>query len=280
MKLANVNGRGAIVTEQGTLDIAEATQGRIGPDLPSCIAAIDELVRLAPSLTGEIAPIDESLLGPPSSNPGQIIAIGMNYRAHAAEMGLVLSSIPAAFAKFRSALAGPFGPITLPSTEVDHEVEMVLVIGKTTAAVTPENAWEFVAGITCGQDLSERVVQMAAGRQFALGKSYPGFAPIGPWMTTIDEFDDPNDIALGCSVDGDTKQDARTSDMVFRVPELLTALCEVITLEPGDLIFTGSPSGAGSSHQPPRYLKAGQELVTWLEGVGTMRHSLVAADKS
>ncbi len=276
MKLANVNGRGAIVLDEGTLDIADATGGRIGPDLPSCIAALEELVALAPTLTGEIKALDESVLGPPSSHPGQIIAIGMNYKAHAAEMGLVLSTIPAAFAKFRSALAGPFGSITLPSSEVDHEVEMVLVIGKTTRDVTPQNAWDFVAGITCGQDLSERVVQMAAGRQFALGKSYPGFAPIGPWITTIDEIPDPSNISLGCSVDGDVKQDAKTSDMVFAVPELLTALCEVITLEPGDLIFTGSPAGAGSSHQPPRYLKPGQELVTWVEHVGTMRHTLVS----
>ncbi len=277
MRLANVSGRAAIVVDDGTIDLATATDGAFGPDLTEVIARIDDLRELAPSIEGPVEPHDPSRLGPPSPNPGQIIAIGMNYRAHAEEMGLELPSIPAAFAKFRSALGGPFGSIVLPSDDVDYEVEMVLIIGRRTEGVTVENAWSFVAGITAGQDLSERTVQMAAGRQFSLGKSYPGFASIGPWMSTIDEFADPDDVGLGCAVDGVTIQDARSSDMAFPVPELLVALTKVITLEPGDVLFTGSPAGVGMSFHPPRYLKPGQELDTWIESVGTMRHHLVAA---
>jgi 2-keto-4-pentenoate hydratase/2-oxohepta-3-ene-1,7-dioic acid hydratase in catechol pathway len=190
-------------------------------------------------------------------------------------MGLELPSLPAAFAKFRSSLGGPVGEISLVSDSVDHEVEMVLIIGRRTEQVTLDNAWEHVAGITAGQDLSERVVQMAAGRQFSLGKSYPGFASIGPWMSSLDEFDDLDDVGLGCAIDGEVVQDARSSDMAFPVPQLLTILCDVITLEPGDVLFTGSPAGAGMGHHPPRYLKPGQLLTTWVESVGEMRHQLV-----
>jgi 2-keto-4-pentenoate hydratase/2-oxohepta-3-ene-1,7-dioic acid hydratase in catechol pathway len=199
----------------------------------------------------------------------------MNYASHAEEMGLEVPAMPAAFAKFRSALTGPVGDITLPSDSVDYEVELVLVIGRRTEAVTPQNAWEHVAGITAGQDFSERTVQMAAGRQFALGKSYPGFAATGPWMSTIDEFADPADIGLGCSIDGVQVQDARSSDMIIKIPELLTILSGIITLEPGDLLYTGCPAGVGMGKNPPTYLKAGQELVTWVEGVGEMRHTMV-----
>ncbi|MEI8050294.1 MAG: fumarylacetoacetate hydrolase family protein [Actinomycetes bacterium] len=276
MRLGNLDGRGVLAVEGGAIDIAEATGGRIGPDLQSCIEAFAELAELAPTLTGPVLELDETRMGPPSPKPGQIIAIGMNYREHAREMNLVLPEIPAAFAKFRSALTGPYGDITLPSGHCDHEVEMVLVIGRTTESVTLDNAWSFVAGVTAGEDISDREVQMAAGRQFALGKSFPGFAPIGPWIVSTDEIEDLSNIPLGCAVDGVVVQDAHTSDMVFAVPELLTALCAIITLEPGDIIFTGSPAGAGSSATPQRFLNPGEMLTTWVGTSGEMRHRLVA----
>ena len=275
MRLANIGGRANVVVDGGVIDVAHATDGAFGPDLISCFARIDELVAAMAGITGPVAPLDQALLGPPSPSPGQIIAIGMNYASHAEEMGLEVPSMPAAFAKFRSSLTGPLGQITLPSDTVDYEVELVLVIGRRTEAVTPQNAWDHVAGITAGQDFSERTVQMAAGRQFALGKSYPGFAATGPWMSTIDEFADPADVGLGCSIDGVQVQDARSSDMIIKIPELLTILSGIITLEPGDLLYTGCPAGVGMGKNPPTYLKAGQELVTWVEGVGEMRHTMV-----
>ncbi len=275
MRLANIDGRANVVVEGGVVDVATATGGAFGPDLTSCIAQIDAVASAMAGIDGPAVALDDSLLGPPSPHPSQIIAIGMNYASHAEEMGLEVPAMPAAFAKFRSALTGPVGDITLPSDSVDYEVELVLVIGRRTEAVTPQNAWEHVAGITAGQDFSERTVQMAAGRQFALGKSYPGFAATGPWMSTIDEFADPADIGLGCSIDGVQVQDARSSDMIIKIPELLTILSGIITLEPGDLLYTGCPAGVGMGKNPPTYLKAGQELVTWVEGVGEMRHTMV-----
>ena len=263
------------MVDGGVIDVAAATDGAFGPDLASCIARIAELAEAMATTSSPVVPLDTSLLGPPSPAPGQIIAIGMNYASHAEEMGLEVPSMPAAFAKFRSALTGPIGSISLPSDTVDYEVELVLVIGRRTEAVTPENAWDHVAGITAGQDFSERTVQMAAGRQFALGKSYPGFAATGPWMTTLDEFADPADVGLGCSIDGVVVQDARSSDMIIKIPELLTILSGIITLEPGDLLYTGCPAGVGMGKNPPTYLRPGQELVTWVEGVGEMRHTLV-----
>ena len=275
MRLANIDGRANVVVEGGVIDVATATGGAFGPDLTSCIAQIDAVASAMEGIDGPAVALDDSLLGPPSPHPSQIIAIGMNYASHAEEMGLEVPAMPAAFAKFRSALTGPVGDITLPSDSVDYEVELVLVIGRRTEAVTPQNAWEHVAGITAGQDFSERTVQMAAGRQFALGKSYPGFAATGPGMSTIDEFADPADIGLGCSIDGVQVQDARSSDMIIKIPELLTILSGIITLEPGDLLYTGCPAGVGMGKNPPTYLNAGQELVTWVEGVGEMRHTMV-----
>ena len=274
MRLANSGGRASVVVEEGVIDVAVATDGAFGPDLTSCIARIGDLAEAMVDVTGPVTPLDRSLLGPPSPTPGQIIAIGMNYASHAEEMGLEVPAMPAAFAKFRSALTGPNGTISLPSDTVDYEVELVLVIGRRTDDVTPENAWDHVAGITAGQDFSERTVQMAAGRQFALGKSYPGFAATGPWISTLDEFADPSDVALGCAIDGVTVQDARSSDMIIKIPDLLTILSGIITLEPGDLLYTGCPAGVGMGKTPPTFLRSGQELVTWVEGVGEMRHTM------
>ena len=139
-----------------------------------------------------------------------------------------------------------------------------------------ENAWDFVAGLTGGQDISDRHVQMAAGRQFSLGKSFPGYASFGPFLSTLDEFEDRNSIRLTSTLNGQVMQDERTSEMVYSVPRALVAITSVISLEPGDVIFTGSPSGAGQGQDPPRFLKAGDELVTTVESVGTMRHICVS----
>ena len=154
-------------------------------------------------------------------------------------------------------------------------VELVVVIGRRIKDIEPDAAFDHVAGLCVGQDFSERRVQMAAGRQFALGKSYPGFAAIGPWLVTLDELTNPLDVEIGCSIDGIVVQDERSSDMIFKIPELLSILSKIIELEPGDIIFTGCPAGVGMGKNPPRYLAAGEELVTWARGIGEMRHRLV-----
>jgi 2-keto-4-pentenoate hydratase/2-oxohepta-3-ene-1,7-dioic acid hydratase in catechol pathway len=141
--------------------------------------------------------------------------------------------------------------------------------------VDEADAWSHVAGLTVGQDISDRTLQFAAGSQFSLGKSRRGYGPMGPWLVTLDEVRDPDDLALGCSVDGETVQDARTSDLIFGVPRLIAELSAVLPLLPGDVIFTGTPAGIGATRRPPRFLGPGQVLETWIEGIGTIRNRCV-----
>ncbi len=277
MKLANLDGRATIVVDGGGIDVATATGGRFGPDLPAVYDDWTGFRAVADALgSGTVAPIEEHELGPPSPRPVQVFGIGINYKAHAEETGADLPARPATFTKFPTCLTGPFAEVALPEGMVDWEVELVVVIGRRAERVAEDDAWNHVAGLTIGQDLSERGLQFAAGAQFSLGKSHPGFGPTGPWLVTPDELDDPNDLALGCAIDGETVQDARTSDMVFDVPRLIAELSSVLSLLPGDVIFTGTPSGVGISRQPPRFLQPGQELESWIEGIGRMRTRLVA----
>ena len=131
--------------------------------------------------------------------------------------------------------------------------------------------WRHVAGLTVGQDLSERVVQWASGGQFSLGKSFPGFGPMGPWLVTPNELVDPDDLELGCDIDGEVVQKSRTSDMVFSVPRLVAELSSILPLLPGDVIFTGTPAGIGATRKPPRFLQPGEVLHSWIEGIGSIR---------
>jgi 2-keto-4-pentenoate hydratase/2-oxohepta-3-ene-1,7-dioic acid hydratase in catechol pathway len=186
-----------------------------------------------------------------------------------------LPSVPATFTKFPASLAGPFDPIDIVGETVDWEVELVAVIGRQADQVTESMAWSHVAGLTVGQDISDRTLQFAAGSQFSLGKSRRGYGPMGPWLVSLDEVADPDDLALGCSLDGETMQAARTSDLIFGVPRLIAELSAILPLLPGDVIFTGTPSGIGGTRQPPRFLQRGEVLETWIEGIGTIRNQCV-----
>jgi 2-keto-4-pentenoate hydratase/2-oxohepta-3-ene-1,7-dioic acid hydratase in catechol pathway len=183
--------------------------------------------------------------------------------------------VPATFTKFPGSLTGPFDDVEIVGDTTDWEVELVAVIGRTADRVVASDAWSHIAGLTIGQDLSDRHLQFAAGMQFSLGKSRRGYGPLGPWLVTPDEFDDPDDLALACSVDGETVQDARTSDLIFAIPALIEELSAVLPLRPGDIIFTGTPAGVGMARTPPRALQAGQVLESWIEGIGTIRNRLV-----
>jgi 2-keto-4-pentenoate hydratase/2-oxohepta-3-ene-1,7-dioic acid hydratase in catechol pathway len=183
--------------------------------------------------------------------------------------------VPATFTKFPASLAGPYDDVEIPNGLIDWEVELVAVIGTRCDHVDAEDAWSHVAGLTVGQDISDRGLQFAAGAQFSLGKSRRGYGPLGPWIVTPDEVDDPDDLALGCSVDGETVQDARTSDLIFPVRQLVAELSAVVPLLPGDIIFTGTPAGVGAMRQPARFLEKGQVLESWIEGIGTIRNRCV-----
>jgi len=290
MKLANVKGRATIVTDAGGLDVERASFGRFGPDPQSLFTHWADVRSWADALASDeetaepivepiVEPIDEATLGSPVPHPLQVFGIGLNYRQHAAETGATLPAMPATFTKFPTCIAGPFVDVELPSGNVDWEVELVVVIGTESHRVTVEDAWSSVAGLAVGQDLSERVVQMAAGAQFCLGKSYPGFGPIGPWLVTPDEFANPDDLGLTCEIDGEEVQNSRTSDMVFDVPRLIAELSAVLPLLPGDVIFTGTPAGVGVARTPPRFLQPGEVLTSTIEGIGTIRNRCVAPDQ-
>jgi 2,4-didehydro-3-deoxy-L-rhamnonate hydrolase len=277
VRIANVSGRLTLVGEEGGIDVETASAGRFGAD-PQSVYGQWKVFRAwaddAPSIGA--TPIDKSELGPPAPRPTQVFAIGMNYRDHIAEIGLPTPASPATFTKFPTCLTAPFADVVLPSEAVDWEVELVVVIGVRAHHVSPSDAWDHVAGVTVGQDLSERVVQMSSGGQFSLGKSFPGFGPTGPWLVTPDELADPDDLELGCHIDGCEVQKSRTSQMIFGVPELIAQLSAVLPLLSGDLIFTGTPAGIGATRQPPQFLRPGQILTSYLEGVGTMANRLVA----
>jgi len=223
--------------------------------------------------------ITDTHVGPPVPRPTQVFAIGLNYRDHAAEAGLELPDRPMVFTKFPASVTGPYGEIALPSDAVDYEAELVAVIGKPTRNVAVADAWAHVAGLTAGQDLSEREVQLAGPppQQYNMGKSFAGFAPIGPALVTPDELTDPDDIELGCQLSGVQMQKARTGEFVFSIPELVSYLSGILPLFPGDLIFTGTPSGIGWTRDPRRTIAPGDELITHVAGIGAMRHTFTAA---
>ncbi|MEV0847806.1 fumarylacetoacetate hydrolase family protein [Streptomyces sp. NPDC049954] len=282
MRMANIGGRLTLVTPRGPVDVAGASGGRFGPDPQDAFrdwAGFASWAAGALSTAAVSEPEAGAVRGAPVPAPRQIFAIGLNYRDHCAEAGLAVPGEPAVFTKFVTSLTGPEHDVELPEGWVDWEVELVVVIGREAHRVSRADAWSYVAGLTAGQDLSERRLQLAGpAPQFSLGKSYPGFAPLGPELVTPDEFADPDDLELGCGLaGGEVFQKSRTSQMVFDVPELVERLSAVCPLLPGDLIFTGTPAGVGGARDPKRFLRPGEVLESWIEGVGTLRNTMRAA---
>lgn len=272
MKIANLAGRAVLVTDAGALDIAEASGGRFGPDPHTLFDDwVDFSAWAATASHGAAAPFGVDDLGAPAPRPRQVFAIGLNYAEHAAEAGYPPDEMPVTFTKFPSSIVGPDTVVTLPEGNVDWEVELVVVVGAEAFQVDRENAWDHVAGLTIGQDLSERLLQLQGTfPQFSLGKSYPGFGPTGPWLVTPDEFVDRDDLAISCSLSGEEMQSSRTSMMLYDVPELIVRLSAVCPLLPGDIIFSGTPSGIGNRRSPKRFIGPDDVLVSAIEGIGTL----------
>jgi 2-keto-4-pentenoate hydratase/2-oxohepta-3-ene-1,7-dioic acid hydratase in catechol pathway len=279
MRIANLSGRLVIVSEDTAFDVESLSGGAFGSDPQGVYDRWTEFCDWARDvdLSAGGSAIDAASLGAPAPQPRQIFAVGLNYHDHASEVGLVASEVPIVFTKFVSSIAGPHADIPHPGGDVDWEAELVVVIGVEARNVDRNDAWDYVAGLTVGQDISERLTQHAgATPQFSLGKSFPAFSPMGPWIVTPDEFADPTNIALETQVNGETMQNGRTSDMVASVSMLIAALSKILVLLPGDLIFTGTPAGVGLGMKPPRYLSVGDELVTRIEGIGEMRNRIVS----
>jgi 2,4-didehydro-3-deoxy-L-rhamnonate hydrolase len=270
MKLANHGGRLSLVVDEGLIDVADASGGQFSPDPQAIYERWDEFrAWSAPSIPSK--PFAKVELLAPVPRPRQVFAIGLNYAGHAAEAGLDAPEFPPTFTKFPTCLTGPNVTVELPSDFVDWEVELVLVIGRMAYEVSRGDGWAHIAGLTVGQDLSERIVQTRPpAPQFSLGKSFPGFGPIGPWVVTPDELADPDNLQLGCTVNGEQVQKSRTSDLIFGVDELIHLLSSVTPLLPGDLVFTGTPSGVGGTRKPPRFLSPGDVLESTIEGIGTI----------
>jgi 2-keto-4-pentenoate hydratase/2-oxohepta-3-ene-1,7-dioic acid hydratase in catechol pathway len=249
------SGPGADVLRQAVangVDLGGAGTGRLG---------VAELRPLAPLV-----------------NPSKLLAIGLNYADHAAETGAELPKEPVVFVKTTNAICGPGDDIRLPPAapdEVDYEAELAVVIGRRASDVSVADALDYVLGYTCCNDVSARDAQFSGG-QWVRGKSFDTFAPLGPVLVTTDDIPDPQSLAVRCVVDGRALQDGTTKDMVFGVAELIAYISRGITLEPGDVISTGTPAGVGFSRNPPVFLRAGSSVTVEIEGIGELTNSVVA----
>jgi 2-keto-4-pentenoate hydratase/2-oxohepta-3-ene-1,7-dioic acid hydratase in catechol pathway len=275
----NVDNRLKLVVGDQIIDVESASGGAFSADTQSVYDRWDEFRSWAAGATaagGSPTP-DTAVVGPPVPRPPQVFAIGLNYRDHAQEAGLELPTTPMVFTKFPASVSGPYDTIGLPAGSVDFEIELVAVIGRRAHRVAEAAGWSHIAGLTVGQDLSERDLQLQppVPQQYNLAKSFAGFAPIGPCLVTPDEFADPDTVELGCLLNGEQMQKATTGQLIFSVPALVAYLSSVLPLLPGDLIFTGTPSGIGWARTPQRFLRPGDELVSYVEGVGAMHHRFV-----
>ncbi len=221
---------------------------------------------------------DQVKVLPPVPDPHKIVCLGLNYRDHAMETGAPIPKEPVLFSKYATALIGFDEPIVLPpvSQEVDYEAELVIVVGRRGRHLKAENAQGYVAGYTIGHDVSARDWQLKKDqRQWMVGKTFDTFAPTGPFLVTADEVPDPHALAIRLRLNGQTMQDSNTRQMIFPVGTVLAYLSQVFTLEPGDLIFTGTPPGVGIARKPPVYLKAGDVVEVEIEGLGVLRNPVV-----
>lgn len=226
--------------------------------------------------------IDEGVrLGPCVARPSKIICIGLNYAKHAAESGMEIPKEPIIFFKSTTSLSGPNDDVIIPkgSHKTDWEVELAVVIGKRASYVSKDEALQYVAGYALHNDYSEREFQLERGGQWVKGKSCDTFAPLGPFFVTADEIADPQNLHLWLNVNGETLQDSNTSDLIFDIATLVSYLSQFMTLLPGDVISTGTPSGVGLGFDPPRYLKPGDTVELGIEGLGTARQRAVAYEE-
>ena len=218
-------------------------------------------------------------IGVPLTGIGKIIAIGFNYVNHAAEMAVELPTEPLVFMKATSALTGPFDNVIQPRNgrKLDYESELVIVIGRRAQYISEEEAFDYIAGFTVGHDVSERAFQRERGGQFTKGKSADTFAPVGPYLVTRDNIEDVQSLSIWSEVNGEMRQKGNTTDMVFGVKEIVSHLSHFMTLNPGDIIFTGTPAGVGDGMDPPSYLTPGDVVRVGVEGLSSQRQTIEAS---
>jgi len=227
----------------------------------------------APVMHTDPIPVEDVTLLAPLQRPPRIFGIGLNYRAHAEESKMVVQAVPTVFLKLASSITGPDTDILLPpeATQPDYEAELAVVIGKGGHRIAAEDWEQHVFGYTIVNDVSARGVQLATS-QWSLGKSFPTFTPMGPWIVTRDEVADPHELDIRLTLSGEVMQSANTRDLIFRIPALIAHLSSIVALEPGDIISTGTPPGVGMGRTPQRWLLPDEEVIIEIEGVGALRN--------
>jgi 2-keto-4-pentenoate hydratase/2-oxohepta-3-ene-1,7-dioic acid hydratase in catechol pathway len=275
------NCRPGVLDADGVIDLL-ATE----PALPKTvrgILAVDALDRVRAHVNAKSAiRVAAPILKSPIVDPTKIIGIGLNYRDHAIESGMEIPTEPIVFAKLASALIGPDEAIQLPasSSQVDYESELVVVIGKAAKNVSTADALRYVAGYTVGNDVSARDWQLKKpGGQWLLGKSFDTFAAVGPALVTADEVPSPWSLAIKLRLNGQVMQDSNTRQLIFGIPQLIAYLSQVCVLQPGDLIFTGTPPGVGMARRPPIFLQPGDVCEAEVEGLGVLRNACLAGNR-
>lgn len=276
-RLGCVDDRAVFITSSltGYIDIEKVSGGKLPSDPMACLERWSEVCKFAANLSqtdeSSALVLDADKLGCPVPKPRQIFAIGINYKAHAAEMNNPLPKEPLVFTKFSSSLNSPNGALTLVGEKCDYEAELVAVIAKGGRNISASQAWDHVAGLCVGQDVSDRALQYAnTPPQFSLGKSRAGFTPIGPWITDAASLATRGNLEMTCRVSGEMMQHTHTDDMIFEIPEIIAYLSSICELFSGDVIYTGTPSGVGAGRKPPRFLRAGDIVETTIQDLGTL----------
>lgn len=275
-RFGTVDHRAVLVHGEGVHDLQAASDGTFSAEPMAALGRSDELHALAGTLDARSAEhrLADVVFGPPVPRPRNCLAIGLNYRDHADEFDMEPPEVPLVFTKFPGCIVAGDADVVLESETADWEVELVVAIGAGGKDIAAVDAWDRIAGVTIGQDISDRALQFAATPpHFDLAKSRDTYGPLGPVLVSPDAFDDPDDIALACSVNGEEKQSARTSQMIFDVPTLVAYLSGILTLHPGDLIWTGTPSGIGAA--TGTFLRPGDEIVSAIDGIGTITNRCV-----
>ena len=257
--------------------LADGTTVRIDGDraFPLPGRLVDHLCRPPAQPSHEPVALADVELAAPLQRPGKVVCLGLNYADHAKETGQEPPSNPLLFGKVSTTIIGTGAPIVIPRGEanVDYEAELAVVIGRPGRHLAPEQAMDVVGGYTCFNDVSERLGQFADGQWFR-SKSHDTFAPLGPWLVTPDDLEDPHALSISCTVNGDVRQDSNTSQMIFTIPEIVSYCSAAFTLEPGDVIATGTPPGVALA--TGKWLSPGDEVTIEIEGIGSLTNPVVA----
>jgi 2-keto-4-pentenoate hydratase/2-oxohepta-3-ene-1,7-dioic acid hydratase in catechol pathway len=235
---------------------------------------VDHLCRDPAPAAGELIPAGDAALGPPIARPGKLICIGLNYRDHAEETKASLPEAPLLFSKPSNCVIGPESGIEKPPGEVklDYEAELAIVIGRAARRLSTEDAPKAIGGYACFNDVSERVAQLSDGQWFR-GKSFDTFGPFGPWVASVDEIEDPHSLGVRCLVNGEARQDSSTSELIFKIPEIVSYCSHAMSLEPGDVIATGTPAGVALG--TGNYLEEGDIVTVEIDGLGSLTNRVV-----